>query len=217
MGKAKLFVGLIFFVIFATLGFCVAGKIPQALNVATLPVEKQQNYLIIYVDSLTQPSPKVVSLWAILISSDTSITSLKAQSLYPSANPQGGLVAQAFALNQKGLPSDEFLSIVRSTFSLPLNNYILIDYEGLATLHSLWLGTPPSTIQGNSDEVLLISQGCEYIRQNKNTPSPGQSWTAIIPKHFRTDLAFDDAIQRWNQLVQAGNKLNCEVFDGLAP
>jgi hypothetical protein len=212
MGKAKLIIGIIVFAIFVIVGFCIAGQLPNMLNIPTLPAQKQQNYLIIHVDSLTQTSPKIVSLWMISVSNDPAITSLKAQTLYPSTATQSAFVMQSFLLNSKGQPTQEFLTLIQSTFQLSINNYIMIDSEGLAILRSLWLDVPPTTIESYADGALLFSQGCERIRKNQVNRDSSQAWAQIIPDHCRTDLTFDDAILRWNELIRAGSKLNCEVF-----
>ncbi|MCA1954500.1 MAG: hypothetical protein LDL12_05040 [Anaerolinea sp.] len=212
MGKAKLLVGIIVFVIFVFVGFCVAGQLPEMLDIPTLPAEKQQNYLLIHVDSLDQTTPKILSLWTVSISSTSSITSLKAQPLFPSTATQSAVVLHSFSLDNKGQPTKEFLTLVQSTFRLPINNYILIDNDGLASLRSMWLGTALAPVESNADEILLIEQGCERIRQNQIASDVNQALSQIIPRHFRTDLSFDDAILRWNEITQSGDKLKCEVF-----
>lgn len=215
--KVKLIIGILVFLLFLVIGFCatsqqVAWLIDNIGGGSTSPVN-QANYLIIHVDGIENDNPKVINIWGVFIYLNDPV-SIKVKPLYPSANPQGDVAASFFALSSDGLPSPEFITVVKSSFNIPVDNYLLFDDHGAKVLNA-WANnlSPESVAEAPAPtDIDLFQSGCAQVQQSTLNPDFSPDWALIIPNHFRTNFNFDQFITHWKTISSAGAALSCEVL-----
>jgi hypothetical protein len=227
MTKARIVIFTASFLAFLLIGFAIAyvfrlripSPVAQPASVTPLPVNSQQNLLVIHVDELGKPNPKLISVWAVFFAQyDRTFVSFKA--LYPDPlAPRPILPVNIFfSMNAAGEPSDAFFKWVED-HHLEYSAYILIDQEGMKQIAD---GTNFAgldlIIPRNKDQLQAVWQQEARLLDHLCTQFlPGEKksdidWHALIPAHFRSDLSFENAILIWDQLQAVSTSPNCEVF-----
>lgn len=216
MSKDKLFLGAIIFIILFIIGFCAMGQgmewLLQLFGRDKTSLPNQANYIVVHVDALENDNPEVISIWGIFAYLNDPV-SVKAQPLYPSEGLRGDIVAMNFALASDGLPTPEFINWVKTTYDMQIDNYMVIDDDGVKTFYAQANQIDPQVAisQDTPSDLTLFESGCSRIQEGKLTDKPG-SWDLIFPAHFRTNFRFDEFMVQWNTVVSAGADLDCDAL-----
>jgi hypothetical protein len=227
MTKARIVIFTASFLAFLLIGFAIAyvfrlripSPVAQPNSATPLPVNSQQNLLVIHVDELGKPNPKLISVWVVFfVQYDSTFVSFK--SLYPDPlAPRPILPVNVFfSMNAEGRPSDAFFKWVEE-HRLEWTAYILIDQEGMEQISEgtnfpgLDFIIPHSKDQLQAvwqQEARLMDHLCTQFLPGEKKPDI--DWDELIPNHFRSDLSFENAILIWDQLQAANTPPNCAVF-----
>jgi hypothetical protein len=228
MTKARIAIYAGIFLAFLLIGFGLAYLIryrmvlpvASAPSVSPLPANSQQNLLVIHVDDLSKSNPNLISVWVVFFAQyDQTFISFKA--LYPDPlSPRPIIPVNVFfSLNEDGLPSQAFFKWVRD-HELDWEAHVLIDQDGLEHIAE-YIKVPELDyiIPRNKDQLQAVWQQeaqvmdriCLQLLPNK---LEGQKfdWDAIIPRHMRTDLSFEDAILVWDQMNKNSSSVQCQVY-----
>lgn len=218
MSKEKIFIVILIFLLFLVMGFCAAsqgfGKLLGFLSDTPPTPPMQVNYIYIHVDAIENKNPKVLSIWGIFTYQGDPV-SIKARSLYPSKNLQGDLAANAFALAPDGLPTPEFINLVKTTFDIPIDNYLVVDDNGVSILYAWANDIDPKVVIDTQapPDLRLFESGCERIRDGRVKQGISAQWDLLYPDHFRTNFGFDEFMVQWKTIVEAGSSLDCEALN----
>lgn len=175
---------------------------PQQASAVSL---RQENVLLVQVDSLQNPQPALLATWLGFLSfgEDAQLLFLP---LFPSGNASRDQeLARRFALGSDGMPGTGFVQYLRSTFHVSWSPLLLVDSQGLATIHSTLLGTDPGIAyqaapqEASSTERLsptyhLIQVACDQFIHDPATTAGQIPWLSLEPDHLRTSLELDELI-----------------------
>ena len=189
----------------------------------------QRNILLIGVDQLDSPSPRLEGLWLLMnVTSSNRITLLP---LYPAPAGKGVVdttqLLTYFRLNSNGYPDPEFLAVIQQS-DFWWSNYFVLDQAGLAQLidynQGVNLGGGPvggsqavaSLASASSDglaalnsQSVLIQAICNQQSGNLISADLRQVY-ALLSGHFNTDLKLKTLISEWQKPFSNGGQVMCE-------
>jgi hypothetical protein len=232
MKKSGLVFALLLFAACAIVGYLVASNHSSGSatstagsgNVATAMAASQQNFLLVQVDDLTQPTPKFVQAWIVLTyySNPPQIMFLP---LFPSYDSsQNAAIAGSFAMTGSGRLSSKLAQKISEQYKVEINGSILTDAAGLNAIAN-WFGIdgiqPATSPAGSDDEkhaLLLNSQTffqqvCGQLKAGKAMDEyTSMHWSQLIPGHFQTDLSFEQLIASWDRVLRSAAPQQCDVL-----
>ncbi len=175
----------------------------------------QRNIAILHVDELQSETPKLISIWGLILYYPEPKIIL--QPLYP-LNLEGNQeLGSRFAITKSGDPHPVFMQFLADDNKITWDNYILIDDSGLSTLIGSSIG---GTSFENLDPAVSIvdvedgvyTQLCSSIVANPQHLFDNVLWTQLIPSHFHSNLFLEDILEGWARLTRVEQPLECQVF-----
>ena len=223
---------VIIFLLCALVGYGAAVRFdrvlsPGSTSTPTLDIDgpqgKQYNVILIHVDRLDRPQPRMVSVWFVsLYFIEGAPPTLTLAQIYPTPGNPGPhqSIEGAFSLTQEGTLSPGFWKAIK-TLHIQWKGYLLIDDFTVQTVME-WINGPgdfPGVIgatQNNPQESQrILVQTCEsFGRLQSHGPAPFDV-NDLIPAHFRSDLQMQEALSYWNLLTTSTLPIKCDVL--LAP
>lgn len=211
--------------------FQLARQAPEAS--LAVPTNGQRNLLVVGVDRLASPSPRLESVWLVVYFPGRSpVTLLPIYPALPGTLSQGEpALEEAFGMAPNGKPSAAFLRRLRQE-RLWWSGYLLLDEGGLAvlldSLGGIELGgsrvdgaralaslpSPEVDRLGALDaQAELLRAACKAAGQESPLPATPQELARLldaIRAHYRTDLDLPAILQEW--ILGAGEQtaLACE-------
>jgi hypothetical protein len=189
----------------------------------------QLNILIIGIDHLQAPAPRLESLWLVMTLPDSPRLTLMPLFPFPdSASGQGAAPAYQFGLDADGRPDPAFLASLQ-TDGLWWSGYLLVDEIALIELVEFvndtdiqndsplngvlavtGLPTPDEDARQALDgHIALAAELCR--RTTRLSPAVDLApLLALFPGHARTDLAPGDLAAAWKEMRSRGSGLACE-------
>ena len=232
MKKPALILALFLFAACAVVGYLVASKSSIGssndnsgpANAATALASPQQNYLLIQVNDLSQPSQKLIQVWMVLTyySDPPQIIFLP---LYPSYDSsQNTAIGNSFALTSSGSLSNNLPKKITEQYKVQVDGYILTDAKGVNAIAN-WFGIKgiqAVTTAAKSDvdmhAILLNSQSlfqnvCKQLKAGDGLNEYASiQWSQLIPSHFQTNLTFEQLITSWDRVIRSTPPQQCEVL-----
>jgi hypothetical protein len=229
MTKARIAIYVAIFAAFSMIGIVLAYQFRDHIlfpvsgeKAASAPVmaRSQQNLLVIHIDELNKPNPKLISVWVVFFAQhDRTFVSFKA--LHPDPLSPNPIIPVnvLFSLDENGAPSEAFLYWVRK-HHLEWSAFVLIDQEGLEQIsRHLQSGALDFIIPRSKDQRLtvwqqeagLMNRLCLQMQENERTKNKFD-WDGLIPHHMRSDLTFENAILMWNKIAPGNDPPYCEVY-----
>lgn len=204
-------------------GFQAAGEVlPVGKNTPLAPVasnDRQQNIFLIHVDQLKSGQPRLISTWILfLYYSDAPSMTFKPIYEQDGSVPHPAPLNALFSVGEDGSPSPQFLKALRdNASSLPIEGYIILDDQALASIVAHFPGDGPSPEPFQvvtPTEHQAIEQMCGYFPRapSRTTKGVDLPWNEIIPDHFRTDINFTSFMSNWGRLTRAPQPPHCEIL-----
>lgn len=232
MKKPTLILILLIFAACAVGGYYAASKIKtnpseNASNSATVSAalaSQQQNFLLVRVDDLSLPSPKLIEVWMVF-TAYTNPPQIMFMPLYPAYDATlNSALLNAFGIDSQGNLSNRLVQEIKRQHNTVVNGYIMVDTQGMSAL-ATWFGikgVQADSIQANSDDekhaILLNSQFffqniCAQLKAGAAASQFASiRWSEIIPAHFHTDLSFEQLIASWDKINRGPVPQQCEVL-----
>jgi hypothetical protein len=205
---------LVAFVACAFIGFYLTKQIdsdpvgersPQPVNTDGI---EQRKIIIIHVDRLDTPQPKLVSVWflSVLFMENTPpiVTFAPIYSIHGNTQRQQA-VERSFSVDRQGTPGEPFWQVMRSN-RIEWEGYLLIDDVGVGRVFQ-WLEDQPQP--GTLNQRLFAN--CHRLPEVSQEAIERFDWQSFSPDHFRADLRLDVALAVWNRLI-ASEAVKCEVL-----
>jgi hypothetical protein len=224
---------IIVFLICAFVGYQVAmqfhelsGINPEATmtapGAAGLP-QKEYKIILIHVDRLDRPQPRMISVWFIsFFFVEGNPPTLTFAQMYPNpANPENHQAFErGFSLTPKGDPAAGFWRVVK-TWHIEANGYLLVDDFAVQKVME-WTngagdfpGLIGATQDHPDDSERVLMDTCRSVGGIANrTPAPFE-FSDLFPGHFRSNLMMADAVMYWTSLTNTTLPIDCDVV--LAP
>ncbi len=223
----RLVLAIIIFLIFALVGFQIAIRIDELLN-RGLPTQtpsadsansKHYNVVLIHVDRLDLPEPRLVSVWFISVYLfDGSPPALTIAQMYPTPGNTEVYDAfrRSFSLTRDGEPSAGFWRVVK-TRKIEWNGYLLVDDFTVQKVME-WTNGPGEypgllgAVQNNPDQTHSdLMQMCRSLGgiANRN-PAPFQL-SDLAPDHFRSNLRMEEGITYWHKMTTTKQPMECDI------
>lgn len=185
---------------------------------------RQENVLFVQVDSLEGHQPTLISIWMAFFSfgDDAELLFLP---LYPSGNASRDQeLTRHFGLGSDGMLGTTFAQYLRSTFHISWSPTLLIDSQGLATIHSALLGTDSgdvyqastrdtSWIERLSPTYHLIQSTCDQFVRDPSGIVAHIPWLELEPDHLRTSLELDELVDTAKTL-KTSRSASCKPIVG---
>lgn len=195
---------------------------------------RQRNILVIGVDNLESPEPRLESLWMALYLTQTPALTL--MPLYPSVPTEDGqppqedaLLAADFHLTQEGAPVPSFFATLQE-WDMWWSGYILLDESALIQIvgwlsqanQDLWVedsqlltDLPRPWVDFNAaykGQTWLVRRLCEDVPWlEQNSAMVLSKITALIPSHLRTDLDVSQIAEEWCGMLAHKGGFKCEL------
>jgi len=189
----------------------------------------QRNILVIGVDRLDNPTPRLEGLWLMMnVAASNRITLLP---LYPA--PPGKEVMNTtqlitrFKLDAAGNPEADFLTVIQQS-DFWWSNYAVLDQVGLAQLidynQGINLGDGPvgggqavASLPSASMDGLAALNGQSVLIQAICNQQSGKLITADVKQifsqlsgHFKTDIKINTLIAEWQRPLTNSGHVTCE-------
>jgi len=217
---------LLVFVACATLGFTLMSRVDQeraagqTAALSTVTPGNQHYFVLIQVDELTAPSPRLAGAWFVsLFATEGHPPTLTFTQVYPSqSHPERDqALERAFALDSQRNPSAGFWNEMQ-TFQIASEGYLLVDNQGLEHVFG-WLGETQG-LDPVSMDILMQSQdrarrmqaGCQAVALQSTQPDRPFTWDDLLPDHFQSNLRMEMALAYWQNAMNSGDTIRCEVF-----
>jgi hypothetical protein len=210
---ALLLSAMLAFTIFAFAGFLLAVR---ADSLARLPVnssitalERQNNLVLVHVENIDSHQPVLRSVWVAIRFRSESQTVLTFVRLYPATDdPKAGQkLADAFGLTNTGAPAPVFFRQLNEQ-GIQSSGYMLVDDSGMQQVAG-WIRLSAPKVNTSGDDQILQS-GCAALAASSSASLAAFDWTTFAG-HLNTDLAFDEILNEWDQLITTGQSLRCEL------
>jgi hypothetical protein len=175
----------------------------------------QRNIAIIHIDDLQASSPKLISIWGLILYFPEPKVIL--QPLYP-LDVQGNQdLAGRFSLTANGEPNQVFMKFLAEDNQITWDNYLLVDQKGLSAIGMWAFGGDPLQVNDPSLSFLQLekvyfNQLCGSLEAQGSQFLVGSSWTDIIPDHMHSNIGLDDWLADWARLTKGTGSLDCQVF-----
>ncbi len=207
------------------IGFNVASSVDPVKNVrptadpGSIGKGDQHNLLIVQVDELNNPSPKLVSVWFVsLFFLDGAPPTLTFAQLYsPQAStPRALSLGRAFEITHSSEIGAGFWKAVQQ-FKVQWEGYFLVDNISVQRIME-WINGPGNFAEdlnksGQSEATIL--QACHMASNLQKGTAVPFDWTGLAPDHFRSNLRMEIGLSYWDRMMQKGLPLRCEIL--LAP
>jgi hypothetical protein len=191
---------------------------------ATQASLRQENVLFVQVDSLQNRQPALLATWLGFFSfgDDAQLLFLP---LFPSGNASRDQeLTRRFALGSDGMLGTAFAQYLRSTFHVSWSPTLLVDSQGLSTIHSALLGSDPgNAYQASSQETSwterlsptyhLIQLACDQFIRDPAAMAGQIPWLELEPDHLRTSLELDELVDTAKTLKTA-QSASCKPIVG---
>ncbi len=182
----------------------------ESLSATAQPVEyihRQENYLIIFVDSLIAQQPALEGVW--LAGSASSVPQIVLLPLYPSyRDAEAGKYSSLFEIDSDGKPASFFLDFLRSK-NIWWDHYLMVDRASLADFIEVagivgldgrvWSGAElvaslPKTNQAPEAalkvQAQIASELCQSVSGLIEDSSPEILW-GLLTHDMRSDLTLE--------------------------
>jgi hypothetical protein len=210
-----------------------ASPPPEQLT-PTFSTANQRNLVVIQVDDLQAPSPRLVALWLVMYTRDAS--HLVMMLLHPlagtdPANPlalRSQPLVDAFALTGAGEPDGGFLLAIQNR-AARVDGYFVLDDRAMRAWVD-WLGgidAGGALLNGDAFQQQLAAARADAGAAIQWQPqlvgglcarvtalNAASNWLAALmpltPAHLRTNLSLEMAMQDWSRLTAGPDPLSCE-------
>ena len=175
----------------------------------------QRNIAIIHVDDLQSPSPKLVSIWGLILYFPEPKVIL--QPLYP-LDIEGNVdLGNRFSLSDKKAPNQVFMKFLADDNNITWDNYLVFDQQGLRDMGMWAFGGDPlqvddPTLSSLELEKVYFNQLCGALEAQGSQFLVGAAWTDIIPDHMHSNIELDSMLADWTKLTRGSNPMDCQVF-----
>jgi hypothetical protein len=193
----------------------------------------QQNILVIGVDKLQSPRPRLESIWLILYFTDS--THLTLMPIYPAipvdeigSTMDNTATEQNFEMGTDHKPSDKLFSTLKDK-NIWWNGYLVLDNTAVAELVDFTAnarGVLPSYQSGAyaiaslsliwenpqkalHDQTKLLQELCVATAQLSNIPDVSSLYESIT-EHVVSDLDLHQLINEWQIRLTQSGRLTCE-------
>lgn len=221
MRKLLIVISLLAFIACLVVGFFLAQQSLESASLSSAPAALsrpaspfQQNILLIHVDQLSRDKPELVSIWGLIVYFPEP--KLIFQPIFP--NPlESQSTPPEFSLTATKAPDPKFLRQIARQTEMEWDNYLLYDHQALSLLVADLLEADSLTIEDPSAGVIAVesvyfAQLCQQFTALGESAMLEIDWRNLIPEHWRSNLAMDDALLNWQKLVLSGIPPRCEVF-----
>lgn len=199
----------------------------------------QQNILVIGVDKLQSPKPRLESIWLIFYFIDS--THLTLMPIYPgiplneiASSMDNSRIEQSFEMGPDRKPSDKLFSTLKDNHFW-WNGYLVLDNTAMTKFVD-WIGSAPGSLpyyqsganaiaslplarenpQGAlHDQTELLQDLCSAAAQLSNISDVSSLYELIIP-HVVSNLDVHQLINEWQIRLTQRGRLTCE-FPFLTP
>ena len=177
---------------------------------------EQHNVMVVQVDQLDAEGPRLESVWFVSIFFMENVPpSLTFVQLYsPSATSENArAIERAFSLNPGGEPGEAFWKALE-VFEVPYEGYFLVDRFSAQRLLE-WANGPGDHVSPLADPQnsrLLLEQTCQSISGISLRETTPFDWTGLAPKHFRSNMRMEKAVDYWRKLTSSETALRCDMI-----
>ncbi len=206
------------------LGLQAAGILPGDLIKELTGISKessfsssplQHNLLVLHVDDLQAETPKLVSVWGLIVYYPDP--KLIFQPLYPLPDTNGMDYPGTFKLREDKTLSPEFIKAVGDYNQIHWDDYIMADDAAYVQLHQFITNEENPAISQQPEiqiaaEQKMISKLCDVLVQKQTEFLLPIRWSLLIPDHLQTSLDLDRTLAKWDILTHGEKPLNCMVF-----
>jgi len=225
--KTIVVVVLLVFIVFlgcAFIGFQVAGDYNRPPTTTQTPDPgleirgEQHNLLIMRVDRVDAPQPRLISIWfSSLFFLEDHPTILTVAPLYPTKSDSANhLLAETFAFTADGDLAANFWDGINA-YGVEWESYIILDNAG-ANLILQWLvgpgdfsGVLEAAASSPGSSVAMVEQTCKSIADASQKDLGDFNWSALVPDHFRSSLRLEAGLALWDRLVESG-PARCDIL-----
>lgn len=192
------------------------GEAPPQVQPATVEGSEQHNLVIIQVDQLDAPQPRLVSVWFIsLFFLDDASPRLAFVQLYSlqSTTAHAQDLARSFALDSSLEPSAGFWRSVRA-FDIEWEAYFVVDNMSSQRIME-WVNGPGdyvSALQNPGQAQALLTQTCQALTGIASRQGPAFDWTGLAPAHFHSNMRMEIAMAYWDKVTKPEKPVICEVI-----
>lgn len=232
MKKSTLILILLLFAACAVGGYYAASKIKTGSSVnpsnssavSTALASQQQNLLLVRVDDLSLPSPKLIEVW-IVFTAYSDPPQIMFMPLYPVYDVTlNSALQSAFGIDSQGNLTNRLVQEIKKQHDTSINGYIMVDTQGMDAI-ATWFGIEgvqasaiPASTEDEKHAILLNSQ---FLFQNECAQLKGGAsssqfasikWSQLIPSHFQTDLSFEQLIASWDKINRGAAPQQCDIL-----
>ena len=207
----------------ALLGFQAAGQLNPSQADSREPVldaefkGEQYNLLLMRVDQLNSPQPKLISIWfvSLFFLADNPTTLTLAQ-IYPSNSPSSLSLEQTLAFTAQGEIAPAFWEKM-ADYGFNWESYVVVDTVG-ANSFLQWLSGPGDytgvleAASGSRENGLrMVEQTCNSIASASGRDIGQVNWSDLMPAHFRSNIRLEAGLVYWDRLIDTG-PVRCEII-----
>lgn len=192
----------------------------QSVDLATITPGNQHYFVLIQVDEITAPSPRLAAAWFVsLFAIEGHPPTLTFTQVFPSLqNPERDqALERAFALDGSRNPTAAFWKEMQ-TFEIISEGYLLVDNQGIEHVFG-WLreteGLDPVSLDNlaqSQNRMRRMQAGCQALSLQSAQPERPFSWGGLLPDHFQSNLRMEMALAYWQDAMDSGDPIRCEVF-----
>ncbi|MEN6434718.1 MAG: hypothetical protein ABFD58_02770 [Anaerolineaceae bacterium] len=235
MKKAQGFFLIFLFVACGVLGILVANQVMNGREKATptpvllptrtagAPGTGQTNLVLLRVDDLSSPTPRLISIWIAFLG-PADYPGLTVMALYPNLeNPaQIQPLADSFALGSDNLPVPEFWQQL-AAFNFTWDGYLLADTQAISPILG-WINNTQTALTAQpatdgegyrvilEEETSVFKEICVTLSDTAEVSGQAPDWGSIIPLHMRTDMTFEAMMYSWGKLNTPGAVTPCYIL-----
>ncbi len=175
----------------------------------------QRNIAILHVDDLQSDSPKLLSIWGLILYFPEPKVIL--QPLYPLDIEGNADLGNRFSLSADKTPNPVFMKFLAEDNQITWDNYLVLDQNGMSAIGMWAFGGDPLQVSDPSLpplqlEKVYFNQICGALEAQGNKFLEGSSWIDIIPDHMHSNINLDDMLADWTKLTKGSQALDCQVF-----
>ena len=178
-------------------------------------VSYQRNIAILHVDDLQADSPKLMSIWGLILYFPEPKVII--QPLYPLDIEGNTDLGNRFSLSSDKTPNQVFMKFLADDNQITWDNYLVLDQQGMSAIGMWAFGGDPlqvsdPTLSALQLEKVYFNQLCGALEAQGNQFLSGSAWSDIIPDHMHSNIGLDDMLADWTKLTQGSQPLDCQVF-----
>ncbi len=231
MRKLFLFIAAVVFLGCVFFGYKAASKLfanraGNQNNISETPLTslEQSKFLLVLVNDLSADKPQLISLWGVLNypSSPPQVVFLP---LYPTTNAElNHEISSAFVLSNMKQISSRSIGKMEKIVDLVFDGYFITDNTALlrfaayANLEKLEIFNEPaatseSNIAVQNNISTFFTAFCQLCKSGASNAFFSQiEWSPLLPKHFSTDLSFEELTLMIDRVNNAAALTTCEVL-----